>query len=96
MTNKAAASDGDRDEPTGPETRAVDAASVKVEFTINTLDDRGGRISKPAAVVLPADLNEPEAFAYVEAVMSICRKVIADAEAKNKPGLLIMRAPLPR
>jgi hypothetical protein len=62
---------------------------ARVEFVIHTPNTSGGRTSKGAAVELPADLTEPEAFAFVEAAVKIAREIVLQAEARRGPQIVV-------
>lgn len=64
---------------------------IRAEFTINTSTGK-----KPAAVELPSDLTEGEAFAVMVHVGQVCRQVSLAAEQKKAGGLVLARGALPR
>lgn len=80
---------------------AIEASSsstipgVLIEFTINAKGPDGLPTHKPASITLPADLTEPEAFAFLGAAADISRQIVADAEARKGPKLEIVRGNLP-
>jgi hypothetical protein len=68
-----------------------EAQQITVQFVLTSGDGQGGRTQKPAALVIPADLTEAEAFAFLEAAVMATRKITAAAERARGKGLLVPR-----
>lgn len=67
--------------------RAAMAQNYAHPFVLQSQDEKGQRVTKPALFFIPQDLTEGEAFAMMGELWKAARQISVEAEAKGQSAL---------